>query len=350
MKWVDLKYLLAYIIPISAFIGIYFGGMLSYLTFIIAFILIPLVEQMGVGSRKNLEATDATIKSGLIVFDLFLFLNVPIIMGLLYYFFESITSIDYSYFEGVGLLLSIGIVLGASGINVAHELGHKDPLTHRIAAKVLLLPSLYMHFIIEHNRGHHKYVATLADPATSRKGESLYGFWIRSTIHSYVNAWKLESRRLRHTPRINKIFLNEMIYFTLIQILYLSSIYYIYGGTACFAAIIVAIVSFLLLESINYIEHYGLLRGRNEDGRYERVMPEHSWNSNHHLGRIMLYELTRHSDHHYLANKKYQVLNHHDQSPQLPYGYPTSILIAAVPPLWFRIMHTRIAKFRNETE
>ena len=104
------------------------------------------------------------------------------------------------------------------------------------------------------------------------------------------------------------------------------------------------ITGFLLLETVNYIEHYGLLRKKKESGRYERVMEIHSWNSNHVIGRIMLYELTRHSDHHYKTSKKYQVLACHDDSPQMPYGYPTSMVLSLIPPLWFKIMNKRIPK------
>ena len=107
-------------------------------------------------------------------------------------------------------------------------------------------------------------------------------------------------------------------------------------------AIAAGVVSFLFLETVNYIEHYGLLRLKNASGRYERVQKIHSWNSNHVVGRIILYELTRHSDHHYKSSKKYQVLESHEESPILPYGYPTSMVLAMIPPLWFRIMNKRV--------
>tara|TARA_B110000495_G_C22746578_1_gene437575 strand:+ start:223 stop:561 length:339 start_codon:yes stop_codon:yes gene_type:complete len=105
-----------------------------------------------------------------------------------------------------------------------------------------------------------------------------------------------------------------------------------------------SVVSFLFLETINYIEHYGLLRKIKLNGKYERVKPHHSWNSNHTVGRIILYELTRHSDHHFKSSKKYQVLESIEESPQLPYGYPTSILISFFPPLWFKIMNPIVKK------
>ena len=133
-----------------------------------------------------------------------------------------------------------------------------------------------------------------------------------------------------------------MLWYTLFQFSYILFIYFLFGPLACFIAIAIGIIAALLLESINYIEHYGLRRKRLESGRYERVREIHSWNSNHVLGRIMLYELTRHSDHHYKSNKKYQLLDYHYTSPQMPYGYPTSMVLSMVPPLWFHIMNKRI--------
>jgi len=239
------------------------------------------------------------------------------------------------------MTLSVGIVLGA-GINVAHELGHKKGKLEQLIAKLILLPNLYMHFIIEHNRGHHVHIATPEDPATSRKGEMIYTFWLRSSIFSYISAWKLEAKRLKKENKSIVSLSNEMIVFQLIQISYLALIFAFFGMTVMLFSIAIAIVGFLLLETINYIEHYGLVRSKLPNGRYERVDMRHSWNSNHEIGRIVLYELTRHSDHHFKANRKYQVLRHHDESPQLPLGYPGSMLMSFLPPLWFYVMNRKL--------
>ena len=133
-----------------------------------------------------------------------------------------------------------------------------------------------------------------------------------------------------------------MFWFTIIQISYLSIIYIVFGVKGFLLASFAGIVGFLLLETINYIEHYGLKRNRLASGRFERVTEKHSWNSNHVLGRIILYELTRHSDHHYKSQKKYQILEYHDVSPQMPYGYPTSMVLSFFPPLWFKVMNKRV--------
>ena len=347
MNFSDLKYLIAYIIPASGFAAVHYQGWMSYLTVIVAFVALPIIEQIVPRSTDNYDKETAKSRSSQWIFDVLLFLNLPIIIGLVLYLLITIQHSTPTLAELIGIYLSVGIVLGACGINVAHELGHKSPLQHRLAAQMLLMPCLYMHFYIEHNRGHHLHVATLEDPATSRKDEMVYAFWFRSSIMSYIGAWKLEAKRLRYHEGIQKIISNQMLHFTLVQAIYLGAVLMFFGLKGLVAAISIGVISFLLLETINYIEHYGLLRNKMPNGRYERVMPRHSWNSNHELGRIVLYELTRHSDHHYLANKKYQVLDHHDESPQLPLGYPASMLMALFPPVWFAVMNRKLERFKG---
>jgi alkane 1-monooxygenase len=249
--------------------------------------------------------------------------------------------------ELAGLTVSIGIVLGALGINVAHELGHRANPSEQALAKWGLLPVLYQHFFIEHNRGHHKHVSTDADPATARKDENVYVFFFRSIIGQYKNAWKLEAERLQRKGQKFWSWQNEMLRFQIYQIAYLTTIGLIFGLTVVPYALAIALIGILLLETINYIEHYGLRRKKLPNGNFERVLPIHSWNSDHEMGRIVLFELTRHSDHHYLASRKYQILRHMDESPQLPTGYPGSMLMALVPPLWFAAMNHRLE--RNQT-
>jgi len=237
--------------------------------------------------------------------------------------------------------------LATNAINVAHELGHRESLFERSLSKLLLLPCLYMHFYLEHNFGHHKNVATPLDPATAKFNQPVYHFWLTSVSQQYINAWKIQLALLKQH---NKGFLsakNDMLFYLLFQALYLFTIVVLLGWNALFFAVCIGIMSFLFLETINYLEHYGLLRQKLPSGRYERVQTYHSWNSNHFIGRIVLYELTRHSDHHFKSSRKYQDLTHKPDSPQLPFGYPTSILLALVPPLWFYIMNSRVPKVQE---
>jgi alkane 1-monooxygenase len=206
----------------------------------------------------------------------------------------------------------------------------------------MLLPALYQHFFIEHNRGHHKNVATDDDPASARLGENLYVFWWRSVSGSWRNAWALEHERLEKEGKPVQSWDNEMIRFCFYQFAWLAGIWAVFDWKGLAGAIAVGVTGFLLLETINYIEHYGLRRRLLPAGRPEPVSPAHSWNSDHELGRIFLYELTRHSDHHYKSTRKYQILRHMDESPQLPFGYPASMLLALVPPVWFGVMDRRV--------
>jgi alkane 1-monooxygenase len=218
-------------------------------------------------------------------------------------------------------------------------------------AKMLLLSTLYMHFFIEHNRGHHKNVSTPLDPATSRLNESFYRFLPRTVIGSWIDAWKLEEHRLRKLNlNIWNPINNEMLRFQIIQVLFVLSIYFFLGLKCMLAFIAAATIGFVLLEIVNYIEHYGLQRKMLPNGAYEKVKPHHSWNSEHELGRILLFELTRHSDHHYNASRKYQILRHFDNAPQMPSGYLAMIPLALIPPLWFRIMNPRVIAHNESIE
>lgn len=340
----DLKYLIAYIAPLSALIALYFQGLLSYSGLFIAFILIPVLEELfAKKSTANFSETEEESRLKNIFFDVLLYLNVPLLYGIIFYYFYNLAYADLAPYEIVGLTISMGVIMGSTGINVAHELGHRSTKFEQFLSKMLLLPNLYMHFFIEHNRGHHKYVATPEDCSSARLGENIYAFWWRSVTSVYQKAWQLEGERLQKAGESALSIKNEMIWFQVIQLVYLSSIGLFFGWFMVVYAILIAIGGFLMLESVNYIEHYGLQRKKLASGRYENVSPLHSWNSNHSLGRIFLYELTRHSDHHFKANRKYQVLRHFDESPQLPHGYPASILLALVPPVWFRVMDERVA-------
>jgi len=267
---------------------------------------------------------------------------LPIVFGLLYLVFFKISTTDYTTSEYLGLALSTGILLATNGINVAHELGHRKSLIERLMSKALYMPCLYMHFYIEHNFGHHFKVATPEDGATAQYNQSVYAFWIRSVSKQYVDAWKKQMELLKNRRHSFFSWKNDMLFYHLIQPLYLGVVFLWFSPQVMAFALLVGVISFLFLECINYIEHYGLRRFKTASGRYERVQTQHSWNSNHNIGRIVLYELTRHSDHHFKSSKKYQILNSYDDSPQLPLGYPASILLSFLPPLWFWVMNPKV--------
>lgn len=339
--WIYISVL--FFLPLTAS-SAYVGGWWSFNVPIIAFVIIPLLELVWKGHSLNMTESEEETALQNPVYDWIVYSVVPIHYGVLVYFLWRVSSGQLDTLSLLGATLSMGISCGVFGINVGHELGHrKNPWEQRMA-KSLLLTSLYMHFFIEHNRGHHKYVATPEDPATARYGETVYTFWLRSVVFGYLSAWKIENERLTRKGKFWFHWQNEMLQMQVIQGIALLVVYGVLGGAALLAWLAAATIGILLLECVNYLEHYGLTRQRKDNGRYELVLPIHSWNSNHSLGRFLLFELTRHSDHHAHASRPYQVLRHFDESPQLPTGYPGMILLTLVPPLWFAIMHRHISQ------
>ena len=335
----DLKYVLAYITPLGALMGLWLQGFWVFFTPFFTFILVPFLETILPIAKQNLSQKELLRKDKNKFFNVILYLNIPIVYGLIGYFLWSLSFEQYSITELVGLTISLGIVVGANGINIAHELGHRKLHFERVFGKILLLPALYMHFFIEHNFGHHLHAATPQDPATAKYNQSIYSFWFSSIKGQYIKAWSIQKSLLGRAKLPFLSSKNDMLWYTLIQFGYLMSVYLFLGELAVGLALCIALSGVLLLETINYIQHYGLKRNKKASGRYERISEIHSWNSNHVLGRILLYELTRHSDHHYRAHKKFQLLEYHQSGPQMPFGYTTSMVLALAPPLWFLVMN-----------
>ena len=342
IDWHDLKYLAALSIPATLVVGLWLKGGWTFLTPVYAFVLIPILEILMPHDTRNFQGEEREAREAHRLFDIMLYINIPIIYGLLFYCLYIMTGATLSALETAGLVFSLGIVLGTNGINVGHEMGHRKNPVERFFAKVLLLPSFYMHFYIEHNFGHHLHAATKEDPATAIFNQSVYSFWFTSVTRQYLNAWRIQRKLLASENRAFWSVKNDMLWYVFIQLAYALSVFLLFGPYGLLYALSAGVIGFLLLETVNYIEHYGLLRQKLPSGRYERVKEIHSWNSNHVMGRIVLYELTRHSDHHYKSARKYQVLDCHDTSPQMPYGYPTSMVLSLMPPLWFKVMNPRI--------
>jgi len=244
---------------------------------------------------------------------------------------------DLSVVESFGLAWTVGMVSGVA-INTAHELGHKRVSLERWLSKIALAQSAYGHFFIEHNRGHHVRVATPDDPASSRMGESFYAFLPRTVLGSLRSAWAIEKARLGRLGTSPWTLRNDILNAWAMTVLLFGVVAVAFGPVVVPFLLIQAVIGFCLLEVVNYMEHYGLLRRKREDGRYERTRPEHSWNSNNVASNVLLYHLQRHSDHHANPVRRYQALRHDDEAPQLPTGYAGMIVVAAIPPLWRRIM------------
>lgn len=248
---------------------------------------------------------------------------------------------DLSVLDSLGLALTVGVV-GGLAINTAHELGHKRASSERWLSRVALAQTGYGHFFIEHNRGHHVRVATPEDPASSRLGESFWAFLPRTVAGSLRSAWGLEAARLDRLGKSHWGPHNDVLGAWAMTVGLFAVLAIVFGPVVLPFLLIQAAVGFSLLEVVNYLEHYGLLRGKREDGRYERCLPEHSWNSNNVASNVLLYHLQRHSDHHANPTRRYQALRHVEEAPQLPTGYAGMIVLAWFPPLWRRVMDPRL--------
>ena len=264
------------------------------------------------------------------------------------------TAKDLSWlgFEGglawwakLGVALSVG-VLGGVGINTAHEMGHKKENLERWLAKITLAQTFYGHFYIEHNRGHHVRVATPEDPASARFGENFWEFLPRTVWGALKSSLELEAQRIRRlgrSPWDPRTYLkNDVLNAWLMSLVFFGVLIAVFGPALIPFVLIQGIYGFSLLESVNYLEHYGLLRQKTESGRYERCAPVHSWNSDHIVTNLFLYHLQRHSDHHANPTRRYQTLRSIDGAPNLPSGYATLIGLTYIPPLWRRMMDHRV--------
>lgn len=349
MKLSAFKYLSPVAIYVLAWLAFTNSSWLTWSPMIYAWILIPGAELFIKPDSANLSAAEEELAKKNRIYDYFLYLIVILQFVMLFVFLTVMKTDKLQWWEIAGRVFSMGLLCGTFGINVAHELGHRIKKYEQVFAKALLLTSLYMHFFIEHNKGHHKRVATPEDPSSARFNEPVFIFYFRTIIFSYFSAWKIANAESKKKGLPVLHWRNEMLQSQVIQLSFVVGIWIVFGSMITLYFIAAAAIGILLLETVNYIEHYGLQRRKTENGRYERAMPQHSWNSNHILGRVTLFELSRHSDHHYLASRKYQILQHHSDAPQLPTGYPGSMILALIPPIWFRIMNKKLKQLQPES-
>lgn len=327
MRTVSSKfYFLSFIIPILSLGSVFSQNtLIIFLPMIYTFVFIQVLDLF---NPKIEVSTDKNSKSILYSVSLFYLFVWGIFLGQ-----AKDLPVDLILIKA----LNVGVAGGAIGINCAHELGHSKSKISRLLANILLFSVSYTHFYIEHNKGHHKHVATPKDPATSRYGESFYMFLPRTFIYSLISAFKIEYQK-------SKILNNRVIQmwsFTLVSYALIAW----FNSHILVAWILVSVMAIFLLELVNYIEHYGIVRKSN-DKSYEKVTPIHSWNSDHFFSRVHIFELSRHSDHHANATKPFYNLESIEHSPQMPTGYPGMMLIALIPPLWFKIMNKKIENYQ----
>lgn len=340
-----LKYLLVYTLPIITAFAFTNDGAWSWATVIYAFGLLPILDHAFRPNTKNLSPQAAQSAVASLFYDLVLYLIFPVQIAFAFYFILVVAKSDLSTADLIGKTLSMGTMGSVLAINVAHEIGHRSGKLNKFISKALYASVLYSHFYEEHNYGHHRNVATIDDPATARRGEWFYLFVFRSIIFGWIGAFKYEKKRLNRLGKSAFSFRNEVLIWQFLQLLMLVGIGGLISLKVLALFMLASLMSVVILEAINYIEHYGLTRNKVSEFRYEKVNPTHSWNADYVLGRAILFELTRHSDHHETPSKPFQILESPGGTPELPTGYPGMILLSLVPPLFFAVMNKRLDKW-----
>jgi alkane 1-monooxygenase len=339
-------WILAALLPLLPFVGIAFreiGGSDLWLLLptIILYGIVPMLDWLiGEDSNNPDEADVPALEAD----DYYRWI-VIITLTLMYVTFVFCAwyavEAGLTWYGYLALAIAAGWT-GGAGINAGHELGHKKTRSDQLMARLALTPTGYGHFNIEHNRGHHRDVATPEDSASSRFGESYYRFMGREAPGAFRRAWRLERDRLDRLGAGPITWRNQILQTALMTLVLWGGLIVWLGAAVIPFLLIQACFGYSLLTSANYVEHYGLLRQRTGSGRYERPQPRHSWNSNHVLSNILLYQLQRHSDHHAHPTRRYQALRHFEEAPQLPSGYFGMFLVAFFPPLWFRLMDPKV--------
>ena len=340
--------------PVSAWHNMQHSGdynLYAWWPLFLIFVVLPILDHLLGQDPANPTDEQVEKMSGNRWYSLMTLLVVPAQFAVLAFgAWVFVNTPQLNLLGQVGWILSVGIVSAILAINVGHELIHKRNRLENWAGGLLYASVCYAGFKVEHVRGHHVTVSTPEDASSSRYGQSLYQFLPHAYVHNFLNAWKLEAERLRRRGLPALHWRNELIWWHAISIALVVTWGLVFGWMGVVFYLGVSWMSFTTLEIINYVEHYGLHRRKLPSGRYERTTPAHSWNSNYLLTNMGLFHLQRHSDHHAFPQRRYQVLRHYDESPQLPTGYAGMYLLALVPPLWFRVMNPRVEAYYKGEE
>lgn len=337
-----LPHTLGFLLPPLVVASVAAGGWWTWLPVAVLYAGVPLVDALVAADRRTRSAAETRSVAERLDFRLVVMAWVPVQVGLIAWAAWWLATHPASRLEALGLIVSVGSVTGTIGFTFAHELIHRHGRLERLLGDVLLATTLYPHFAIEHVECHHRHVGTPLDPVTARRGESLYGFLARAIPGGVTVAARIEAERCRRRGRAWWWPGNRMVRYAVTLAVIVGAVGWLWGVRGVVVLLGQAAVAVFLLESVNYVEHYGLVRRRLPSGRYERVSARHSWDSCHRVSNWLLINLARHSDHHVAASKRYQELDPTDEAPQLPAGYGAMLLAAVVPPLWFRLMDPRL--------
>ncbi len=318
-----LPYFFPYLITAFTILGLRAGGFWSFSGFLFIFFVHPLLDYIFRRKAVSTHRPDHYWSLAPVV------ISLPVLIFSLVY--GGIRIQMASLIEFVGITLSVGAIGGVLGINMAHELIHRKNDFLKIIGYLNLIALNFSHWGIEHVYGHHKNVATYEDPATARKNESVYSFWFRNYFQGLVDAYKIESSR--------GLLKNRVILYSSIQVLIGIILAVLSHWQILLFWYLTSIVSWLLLMTVDYIEHYGLQRTRNQNNIYERVQPKHSWDSSAAFTNWALINLGHHAHHHFSASVPYQELEIQSKASHLPFGYSSMILISLCPPLFYEVMN-----------
>ncbi len=342
-----LPHWVVFLVPLVTFAGLRAGGVWTLGGLAFTFAFVPAVEALA-GLRTDNDGCDGPPRR--LWWDLPLYTWIPVQLAVQGYGLYLMVFGELGLLEMIVGTVSIGVMASAGGINIAHELMHRKNKVEQGLAELLMGSVTYTHFCIEHVYGHHRHVATPLDAASSRLGESVYAYLPRTLRGGLRSAWNIEDKRARSRGIPRWSLRHRMVRYAAVQGLLYATLGLVLGPVAVLFWLGQSLVAMVVLEIINYVEHYGLVRRELSTGRYERVRPWHSWNASHRITNWLLFNLQRHSDHHYLASRPYYNLRHYDDVPQLPAGYATMILVSLVPPLWRSIMDPRVATWTRRLD
>lgn len=351
-RWSDLRFLVAWLLPLSTLAGALGRPQTAALSTLVFWWGIALIDQCWPGAQRSPAA-----RTHHAAFTWLLRGYLPIQAAMLAASVWAASGLGpfgaLSWPVVLGLAFAAGFVSGSQGITYAHELGHSRSRADRFCAWVLMTSVSYAHFMVEHYRGHHPRAATWDDPATARRGEGFWRFLPRTLWGSFAHAWVLERQQLAQLKRLRgqsesvglAWLRSPLVWASGVQVALPLALWALFGLKAAVFWLAQGVVAFVLLELVNYIEHYGLQRRvKVTDSGTEREPfgPNHAWNADHVVTNSLLANLQRHSDHHTQAWKPYAELAPAPQAPQLPTGYAGAIVLALVPPLWFAVMHPKL--------
>lgn len=333
-----LKYLVYLFLPALIIVGYNIGGWYNFLMPLICLWAYPVANLFLSASEEQAHAVFENSSAYIKITLLF----VPVLIALTGWCVYNAGTQPLDIIEITGLAFSLGLVNGILGFTLAHEFIHRRKKLERFAGYLLLLQNNYLHYCDEHIRGHHVNACTPEDPHTARIGETIYSFLPRTFFQTYMNAIKIERKRLGKKKYKIPLLHNRLVWFAVLQLGLIVSIFFLLNEKALLFFIAQNMVAIQLLNIVEYLQHYGLMRQKNESGGYKKMDAQHAWETGKKNNVFSLFGLENHADHHLHPGKFFTELTQVEDSPKHPAGYSFMVFLVFIPPLWFKIMNKRI--------